>query len=309
MIEKLKTSLLSNEVNENYIYLLQKINSFSGFFIYQKKLLFMINNFDERKNQEIITDYLTMRTKVPIEAVTNDPSFVRGEYNMLFYNGDIDNKVELFVDLCKTYLNNHHLMSFSTFFRTMYSFFQESQEKLRTDIVGLYGELYFIRYMHEHNINLMKNWLTNGRYSKYDFVIDDINIEVKTTEKELPIFRIKHRQVFNDQCVIITTINIEKNNNGISLEDLHNFFKRNNEFNQNLTFMMLLENEIFNYKINDDLYKAKYNVTKMTLYDNSELTSFDFIPENITNLTYDYNFNNEKNVGLIPFLKIIKKEN
>ena len=65
----------------------------------------------------------------------------------------------------------------------MYSFFQESQEKLRTDIVGLYGELYFIRYMHEHNINLMKNWLTNGRYSKYDFVIDDINIEVKTTEK------------------------------------------------------------------------------------------------------------------------------
>ena len=73
--------------------------------------------------------------------------------------------------------------------------------------------------------------------------------------------------------------------------------------------MMLLENEIFNYKINDDLYKAKYNVTKMTLYDNSELTSFDFIPENITNLTYDYNFNNEKNVGLIPFLKIIKKEN
>ena len=38
----------------------------------------------KEKNQEIITDYLTMRTKVLIEAVTNDPSFVRGEYNMLF---------------------------------------------------------------------------------------------------------------------------------------------------------------------------------------------------------------------------------
>ncbi len=308
MINRLKEMLVEIEMNEDYIYLLQKINAYSGFFIYKKKLLFMIANFDENKNQEIITDYLIMRTKIPIEAVSNDPSFVKGEYNMLLYNSEIDNKIELFVDLCKTYLSNHHLMSFSTFFRTMYSFFQESKEKLRTDVIGLFGELYFMKQMYkERNINLTENWLTSGRYSKYDFVIDDVNVEVKTTEKETSIFRIKHKQVFNVQNVIIVTINIEKNNNGISLEDLDNFFKQNKEFNSNLTFMMVLENEIYNYKKNEELYKTKFNVCKLNMFKNKELTTFKSIPENVSNLNYDYDFNNEPSINFILFHDMLKK--
>jgi hypothetical protein len=307
MRSKIK-EVLNKVKNEelNLIYLVESVDEDCGFFLHENKFLFASKNKDNEKLKEINTNYLSMKTKTHIDVVTNEPTFEAGEYNLLYFNHSIeDERLGLFINLSELYSEIKDKISFVNFFEQMQSLFQSSTEKNKKSLVGILGELYFIIKMFYLGHDLSNSWLTTGKYSKYDFVLEDIKMEVKTTSSTNPIFKIKHDQVFSNGNVYIITVLISEDNSGLSIMELVEKIKEINTFKENFSFMAKLNSILF--KMEDDLEtkNKKYSLTEINIYDADSLHKIDNIPGNVFNLVYDYNFITEESMEINVFSKIL----
>ncbi len=307
MKSKIKTVLNKIQKEElNLIYLVESIDEECGFFLHENKFLFATKNKDNEKFKEINTNYLSMKTKIQIDVVTNEPTFEAGEYNLLYFNHSFeDERLELFINLCELYSETRNKISFISFFEQMQSLFQSSTEKNKKTMVGILGELHFIIKMFYFGHDLSNSWLTTGEYSKYDFVLEDIKMEVKTTSNITPIFKIKHDQVFSNGNVYIITVLITEDNSGLSIMEVVGKIKKIKTFKENFSFMAKLNSIIF--KIEDDLdaINKKYSLSEINIYDAESLHKIDNIPGNIFNVVYDYNFITEEPMEINEFSKIL----
>ncbi len=298
MIDIIKKTINSIEVKEDYLYLLYRLDNESGFFFHQEKLLFMRKTNDLDKNAtKSYTEYLSFLPEVEITSVSNDATFKEGRYNLLYFNHDYnDERSELFVNLCDVYIKNNDKISLYDFFSMLKSMFYEKTENDFKNMMGLYGELSLIKKVYEEKkLNICGNWHINGKFSKYDFIFDELNIEVKTSLDKLEAFKIKHNQVFNDQNNYICTVMIEKNETGNTLSELVTELKLIDEIKQNLTFMIKLENELFKYK---NIIQDKFWIVSVNFYNINDLSKVTDIPAEVSHLEYLYNFSSAKKTEL-----------
>lgn len=298
---KYKEIIESNDYDSQKLYLIEKINDNYGIFVYDSKIVFVTESSDEEPNY-IETEYVSFKEHIFMNNAINHPSFEKGFYDILIFNGDINSECfDSFYRLCSTFPLSYTSMSFKEFFYDLIELLSMPSEKKHQNLIGLMGELFLIKTVFESkNIDLANFWHISGQSAdKYDFVLSNKNIEVKTTSSDSRIFSIKHRQIFNDKNNYICLVKIMPDNSGISLNRLIKFFLSNPIFSSNIKFMFELEKEI--NRTNRSQRDNCFALENIDFFSNKKLVTIGDIPDCISKIEYSYDFSNLYGIKLGEF--------
>lgn len=275
------------KMERDILYLLEKYNKTSGLFMLNHKYVFVEQNLHKYNADGIETEFLTLKTSINIEAIGNDPTFMKGNYNLIIFKSEeVDVELENFFKLCQLYSKNNDYM-FKDFFTSLYNIFQSKKVDKNLNLLGLWGELYVMIYLkNKLNIDLSNSWHTFNN-DKYDFVFNQYPLEVKTTKSKEKLLTLKHDQIFNNQEKILVGVFCESNNSGISVYDLIKLLNKNKLIEQNINFQLKLQQELI--KINqEDMKNIKFKLKEIKFFNSKDLPTILNIPENILNISYQY---------------------
>ena len=77
--------------------------------------VFVEQNLQKYNADGIETEFLTLKTSIDIESIGNDPTFKKGNYNLIIFKSEeVDVDLENFFKLCQLYC-----YLFCTFFGTL----------------------------------------------------------------------------------------------------------------------------------------------------------------------------------------------
>lgn len=282
------TNAINDSPIDNKLYLIEKKSDTAGFFVSNKKLIYMAKNTEAIEKNSLETEYLHLRSNANILAVENFQNFDSGFYNLIEYKVSFNENIsafESFINLCIAHIELLKSKNFVNFFNSLIDLFQNVGKEKKQNILGLFGELSLIYYFYtEFSLNLASYWHTSGSYSKYDFSINKRNIEVKTSNS-LKNVLIKHSQLLNgDQNYLAVSV-VENNNAGISLKELEVKLKEINEIASDFNFVVNLETEKSRIDVSDYSNK-KLKLIGINLFDCNKVNPFEILPENVSDLEY-----------------------
>lgn len=299
-------NILNTYPSDDSVYLVEKLNENTGFFVKNKKCLYLsIGN--EIKNSAIKTEYLNLFTNVFVSPISEYAQFKEGNYNILEFNRDVSDELfETFINLCRVHADNLKDVSFNDFFYALVNLFQIPPEQKYKNLIGFYGELQFIKYCINKGINVAEFWHKNSfSYSKYDFIFNNFNIEIKTIITEEKIVKIKHNQIFNSDKNFLVVIQLEKSNAGSSLNDLLDIFKRNDLLKNNYEFWIKVEQEKNRISKTSSI-EEKFSFRDISVYFNNDINPMQEISELLTEIQYNYDLTSIKEYGIDKLIGHIK---
>lgn len=291
----MKNNLNKISMQKDILYLIEKYNKTSGLFMLNHKYVFVEQNLQKYNADGIETEFLTLKTSIDIESIGNDPTFKKGNYNLIIFKSEeVDVELENFFKLCQLYSKNNDYM-FKDFFTSLYNIFQSKKVEKSLNLLGLWGELYVMIYLNKNlNIDSSNSWHISSN-DKYDFVFNQYPLEVKTTNSKEKLLTLKHNQIFNNQEKILAGVFCENNNAGMSVHDLVKILNKNKQIAQNINFQLKLQQELI--KINqEDMEKIKFKLKEIKFFNSKDLPTLTNIPENILNITYQYSCENLKSI-------------
>lgn len=292
------------KMEKDILYLLEKYNKTSGLFMLNHKYVFVEQNLHKYNADGIETEFLTLKTSIDIESIGNDPTFNKGNYNLIIFKSDeVDVELENFFKLCQLYSKNNDYM-FKDFFTSLYNIFQSKKIEKSLNLLGLWGELYVMIYLKNNlNIDSSNSWHISSN-DKYDFVFNQYPLEVKTTNSKEKLLTLKHNQIFNNQEKILAAVFCESNNAGMSVHDLVKILNKNKQIAQNINFQLKLQQELI--KLNqEDMRNIKFKLKEIKFFNSKDLPTLTNIPENILNITYQYSCDNLKSVDDKFLIKVL----
>lgn len=305
MLDNIK-NFIKNLPPDDLIYLVEKLSENSGFFISNGHLLYIVKNYEHEKPQSVSTEYLNLNTNVEIRAFAEKQQFESGKYNIIEYipkvNGYFDADLESFVNLCSAHALYMDSNNFIKFFYSLINIFQYPDKQDYKNLIGLFGELSVIKFIYEQTgYDISSTWHKTGSTGKYDFVLDKMNIEVKSsisTEKDVAI---KHNQLFNNDNNYLAVVYLEKNNCGISTNQLlHELFSNPNCCN-NYNFAINVEKE--KKRISPtDADNVLFSVRNIFFYYAKEINPFNSVPDNVTSLSYKLNLSDSNKIEINSIL-------
>lgn len=296
MIKLVKEKLKEIVFKQDILYLLHFFDEEIGLFGMNNNLVFLQLNTTNLNSETIKTELINFYSNVYIDKVENNSKFSSGYYNLIEFAGNIDsNDFTTFCQLCAPYANDTLEMSLSDFFYSLINLFQLPQEQQYKNLLGLFGELYFIKKIHsEYAIDLTKNWHSNGVFSKYDIITRKFNFEIKSTLMPDNVVKIKHEQLFNDDNNILIVLKFDENmNSGESLFELIESFKLNKIYN--LFFQLNIEKELKRISINE-AKERKFQFKSVKFYFANSINPFENLPEEIDHLSYNLNLDDFKEI-------------
>ena len=299
----------NSDFANNQLYLIENIDDKSGFLLGGNKVYFVVKS-DGTENESITTTYLAFRTKIHINTIENSPTFKPGYYDLVVYDiSNDDYYLDSFVELCRMYITSSSDISFVRFFYSLLKLFEPSKEASFLNLVGVFGELAFMKFVFEKfGVALDTNWHNSfGSTDKYDFSFRMFNVEIKTTAKADMRFAIKHSQIFNDKNNYVVVINIDQDNSGVTVADLFDYFKKTQPFSNNIEFMINLEKE--RQKISPaDFSVKKFSVMKMNVFSNKLIETIEQVPSCIDTINYMYDFVGQPTFELDSLIENIKNK-
>ena len=297
-----KNFINSQNLNDGKAYLLEKISNICGFFEYDGKLCFVVKT-SEASNNPISTSYVEFIPNMEINAVINDSSFSEGQYDFLILKEQEDESIfASFTKLCMLYGENPSI-PFNEFITSIIDLFQLSRKQSYLDCIGLLGELIVLFKFFERKIDLSSYWHLSGPSSRYDFSLKTFNVEIKSSVTDSTTFKIKHTQLFNGENNIVALVSLRKTeSSGFSLEQLIHFFKNTEPFSQNLRFLIALEKEL-QKQIDPDLFKNRFILSGLFFFDVHKLQTISDIPYNVSEISYNYDFDVSESFGLDEFIQ------
>jgi len=309
MIKIIRENLEKCYKNDEYFYLLYFINPISGLFVNKNRIFYAIKNFQNIKTENIKTDLLALQTNRLIITTDNNNSLESGYYNLIEFKDDINSEnFDSFISLCIMHSNIADEKPINSFFNSLINLFQVPREQHYRNIVGLFGELYFIKYIYDtYNINIVNYWHQMDSNDKFDFKFKNMYVEVKTTLKNNPIVKIKHQQIFNynaDKLYLVVN-QIQENYSGKTLLELSEEIKLFCDNTTQYVFALKMEEEkrkitLFDYK------NKKFSVNNLSIYKVSNLKTINDIPTYISDIKYSYDFTT---IDSISFDKCILEKN
>ncbi len=301
----LKKFVKDTKMKVDVLYLLEQYNKTSGLFILNNKYVFIEKNLHNYKADGIETEFLTLKTSINIESIGNDPSFKKGNYNLIIFESEeTDSEMENFFKLCKLYSKNNDY-NFKDFFTSLYNIFQSKKHEKSLNLIGFWGELYILCFLRDElNIDGIKYWHVNSM-DKYDFVFPNMPLEIKTTNSKEKLLSIKHDQIFNNQTKILGAVFVENNNSGDSILDLITKLNKDKVIAENIDFQLKLQQEIVKLSVTD-LSSCKFILNELKFFISSKLPSIKFIPDNITEIQYKYSCDNLQGILKSELVKLLK---
>lgn len=102
-------------------------------------------------------------------------------------------------------------------------YFKTTPEKNKREIqIGVFGELFTIKYLYDIGYENIIDKFHKNFYSKHDIEINSkVRMEVKSTTSEKRIHHFKHNQIMrSDVKVILSSVMLEESKEGVSLKSL-----------------------------------------------------------------------------------------
>ena len=289
MLSIVKNAIEKSPV-DGLIYLAKKLTDTSGFFVSDKHLLYIVKNFDHESSQSISTEFIKLNTNVEIQAFADGQQFESGKYNILDfiptedgYNGA---DLESFVNLCSAHALYMNSAEFVKFFYSLINIFQYPAEQEYKNLIGLFGELSVIKFVFEKTgKDISSQWHKTGSNGKYDFVLDSLNIEVKSSAVDSDEVEIKHGQIFNNDNNYLAVVSLEKNNSGISTNNLIHELLSNPNYCNNYGFSVNIEKE--RKRISPtDAENVFFTVKSIIFYKAEDINPFLSLPDEVHDLSY-----------------------
>ena len=308
MLSVVKNAIEKSPV-DGLIYLAKKLSDTSGFFVSDKHLLYIVKNFDHESSQSISTEYIKLNTNVEIQAFADGQQFESGKYNVLDFIPTEDgyNRADLesFVNLCSAHALYMNSAEFVKFFYSLINIFQYPAEQEYKNLIGLFGELSVIKYVFEKTgKDISSQWHKTGSGGKYDFVLDVLNVEVKSTTSIDKEVEIKHTQIFNASNNYLAVVLLEKDNSGISTNQLIRELLSSKDYCNNYDFSVNIEKERKRISPTDS-ENILFSVREISFYYAKDINPFSALPSNINSLTYKLDLSEVRETAIdsIPIKK------
>lgn len=296
-ISELLKALKAADSTANEIVLLEKLGNDCGFFAFHGCLCFC-SEHTSHKTFSDKTRYLEFQPKLMVTQISNDASFPSGFYDFLILSKDASlSLLEAFVKFSRLYVNDRRV-SLDKFVDSFMELFSETTNEQKTNVIGLFGELSFLREALNRNIDLLNYWHVSGPLSSLDFVSRDFSADIKTTLSDIPRIEIRHDQLFDGKNHGVVVVLLKNDDSGESLNDLIHFFETNEAAANNFVFQLALSKERMK-PFNEESLNGKFAVRKYLGYETDFLQKIEKIPPCVTNLSYRYEFDEDKSVD--PF--------
>ena len=309
MLEKVKNALIACPC-DGAIYLMHKLSDCSGFFMSQKHLVYMAYNNEGAAHQILATEFLRLNTNIEITAIENNQQFESGKYNVieiLPVDGVYDDaSLDSFINLCVAHTQFMGASGFVKFFYSLVNLFQFPMEQRFVNLVGLFGELSFLKYVSQvMNKDFSDRWHKTGSTDKYDIALDSCNLEIKTTMSVEELVTIKHSQLFNMDRNFLVAVLVEESNGGKTLNQLIAEMQLHSEHFKSFSFALNLEKE--KKRVSPiDAETKRFSFKSVTIYDANIINPFKELPENISSMEYKLDLFELPSVDLKTFEKEIK---
>ena len=309
MLEKVKCALISCPC-DGAIYLVHKLSDCSGFFMSQKHLVYMAYNNEGAAHQNLVTEFLRLNTNIEITAIENNQQFESGKYNVieiLPVDGVYDDvSLDSFINLCVAHTQFMGASGFVKFFYSLVNLFQFPREQRFVNLVGLFGELSFLKYVSQvMNNDFSDRWHKTGSTDKYDIALDSCNLEIKTTMSVEELVTIKHSQLFNMDRNFLVAVLVEESNGGKTLNQLIAEMQSHTKHFKSFNFALNIEKE--KKRISPvDAETRKFSFKSACIYDVNLINPFSKLPKNVSNLIYELDLTELPSVDLITLKKEMK---
>lgn len=178
--------------------------------------------------------------------------------------------------------------------------------------VGVFGELFTIKYLYESGYKNIIEKYHNNFYSKHDIEIDDkTRIEIKSTVSEKRIHTFKHNQIFRDDIdVYVSSVMLEQSKEGVSLLELFQDVKK---LYDNPDSILSLNKLMRRCGVGEENVGLKFASSKayndIKIYEAKVLPKINIpAPDGVTNIKYDVDCSLAEPLNIEVFLKIISSK-
>lgn len=247
---------------------------------------------EKLETTKIKTNYLELFQNIKV-TIKLEKGIVTDYFNVIVCSNKEKENVETFVRLCMCYLREDTNSEMLNLMRNLIELFQIASTKNIDYEKGLWGELFTIYYLNSKFKTDISPYWHNDFYLKYDFSLNDqTKIEVKTTSNSVRIHRVNHEQVFTNNNVLLSSVMIRKDDNGMTVFDL--FEKIKPLFTDN--YNKVVEYEKMLRKINvDDAERFEFNYASdnIRMYKVCSIPKFEMKePEGVYRTEYDIDLSN-----------------
>ena len=285
MIEKILLFLNNTFENEGYF-----VKEFSdGLFFGKDKN----DNVICAKRNESKEAAFSLTTKA-IELFQNyhfvlqtDSEELSGNYDMLVLKNELVDTKATFINLCLNFYNDDNGRSVVDLTNDLIEMYKITSHKDALSEQGLWAELFTILYIkNKYDINISCYW-HNDNYNKYDFSFsENLKLEVKSTKKEIREHRFSHEQLYTDYDVVISSVQLRKDDNGYTVLDLYSQVE--DLFASKYDLLTKIEKEIRKLdKDNLDKYDFSFSNNNTKFYLNKEIPHLDIMePDGVHGTEY-----------------------
>ena len=218
---------------------------------------------------------------------------IDGKYDMLVLKNNFVDTKRTFVNLCLNFYNDDTDRSIIELTNDLIEMYKINSSKDSLSEQGLWGELFTIIYLNKNlNINIGSYWHSDN-FNKYDFSFNEnTKLEVKTTKKEVREHRFSHEQVYTNYDVIISSVQVRKDDNGLTVIDLYN--EASELFNSKYDLLIKIEKELKKLDMDNlDKYDFEYSNNNIKFYLNKNIPHFNNPePSGVHNTEYTVIFEN-----------------
>ncbi len=189
-------------------------------------------------------------------------------------------------------------------------YFKTTPEKeLYSFQVGVFGELFTIKYLFEAGYKQITKKYHENFYSKHDVEINDkTRIEIKSTTSEKRIHSFKHDQIFREDInVFVISVMLEQSQEGVSLFDL---FNNVIALYENPDSILSLKKLMKRCDVDKDKPGLKFAIEKacndIRFYNAKSLPKINMkAPDGVTNIKYDVDCSLAESLNVDDFISKI----
>lgn len=251
---------------------------------------------EKLETTKIRTNYLELFQNYKVTIKLED-EMLTDYFNVIVCSNKESENIETFVRLCLCYLRDNNNNEMLNLMKNLIELFQITSSKNVDYEKGLWGELFTIYYLiNKLKIDISSYW-HNDFYLKYDFSLNDqTKLEVKTTSNSTRIHRVNHEQIFTNNNVVLSSVMIRKDDNGLTVFDLFEKIKELfiNDYNKIVEYEKMLR------KINEDeaeRFELNYANNNIKMYKVAFIPKFEMKePEGVYRTEYDIDLSNIKSL-------------
>lgn len=282
-------------------YLLEEITDQAGFFVVDGLPVYGVLAGRNQSTVPVRTALLELNTGIELLPIRKGEEMTVQTFDLIRMTATpVQREVDAFFTLCRDHAKGGSGLTLREFFFAASRLFRQKSAQGRRNAIGLFGELTVMDLWSKHGVDLSGTWQKVGTESKYDFSLDEFNIEVKTTTRHDMIALIRHSQLFNEDKNILCFCRIEKSPAGTTLNELAWRLKNGNVCFTTLESRLALARELL--AIEDVDLETPYKLVGITLYECKDINPFIKVSDRVATLSYEYDLAGLPTVALTDVL-------